>query len=112
MYLLQSLKTARLQVLAQLDGHRIIAQRSENLIDLADLLLVLQIDGRIEVRHIVDLHLAHEIVLARIVHDAQRNDALRRAGIEFASESTAAAAASAATEATATAAAWIRSISE
>lgn len=102
-YLLQSREAARLQVVSQLNRHRVVAQRTEDLVDLADLLLVLQIDRRIEVRHIVDLHLAHQIVLARIVHDAQRDHALRRAGLEFASEA-AAAATGTATEATAAAA--------
>lgn len=82
LYLLQSIETARLQIVTQLNGHRIVAQRSEDLVDLADLFLVLQEDGRIEIWHIVDLYFAHQIILARIVHDAQRDHTLRRTSVE------------------------------
>lgn len=43
-----------------------IAKIAENLIDCADLLFVLEIDGRVEHGHLLDGRLAHEILLARM----------------------------------------------
>lgn len=97
---MQSIETARLQIIAQFNGHRIIAQRSKDFVDLADLLLVLQEDGSVEVWNIIDLHFADQIILARIVHDAEGDDSFWGTNIETSTATSAAATTESATAST------------
>lgn len=52
--------------MVELDGEVDVVERAQDLVDLADLRLVLEEDGRIEVRDLGVRRLAHHLALARV----------------------------------------------
>lgn len=53
-------------VVAELHRDAVVLDGAEDLVDLADLLLVLEVDRGVEVRDVGDDALAHQVVLARV----------------------------------------------
>ena len=96
------LEALRLDGVGELDGDEVVPEVAEYLVDLAHLLLILEVDGRVEVRHVRLCHLDDKIILAGVRHVAQCDDALGRAKVAL--KAAAAAATAASTSAAASAA--------
>lgn len=75
------LEALRLDGVGELDGDEVVPEVAEYLVNLAHLLLVLQVDGGVEVGHVGLCHLDDEVVLTGVSHVAQRDHALGRAKV-------------------------------
>ena len=96
------LEALRLDGVGELDGDVVVPEVAEYLVDLADLLLVLEVDGRVEVGHIGLRHLDDEVILAGVGHVADGDDAFGRTEVALEAASAAAAASSTSAAATST----------
>ena len=94
------LEALRLDGVGELDGDVVVPEVAEYLVDLADLLLVLEVDGRVEVGHVGLRHLDDEVILAGVGHVANGDDALGRTEVALEAAAPAAAAASSTSAAT------------
>ena len=95
------LEALGLDGVGELDGDVVVPEVAEYLVNLAHLLLILEVEGRVEVGHVGLRHLDDEVILAGVGHVAQRDHAFGRSKV--ACKAAAAAAASSTSAASTTA---------
>ena len=80
--LLVALETLGLHIVRELHRHVVLSDGAQDLVNLSNLLFVLQVDGGVEVRHVLNRALDDQVLLAGVGKSAQRDDFFWGSGVK------------------------------